>query len=87
MSITYISVEVNFNTVCVAFKPLTAHFPKINHLAVPKDAAILVSDFYPINIAFNYKGFSEAHPDSVALRNLDFLDNVEVVLVAFGVVW
>ena len=39
----------------------------------------------PMQSCFTIK-VSEANPDGVALRNLDFLDKVEVVLIAFGVV-
>ena len=83
---TSISVELNFNTVSVADKPPIPQFPKIVRHACPKDAAILVSNFDPINVSFNVKVSSEAHPDGVALRNLDFLDNIEVVLIVFRVV-
>ena len=79
-------MEVNVNTVCVADKPSIPHFPRSVSHACPKGAAILVIDCDPISVSFNVKVPSEAHPDGVALRNLDFLVNVEVVLIVFGVV-
>ena len=49
--------------------------------------AIILSDFDPINVSFNVKVPSEAHPDGVALGNLDFLDKVDVVVIHVWVAW
>ena len=48
--------------------------------------AIILSDFDPINVSFNVNVPSEAHPDGFALRNLNFLGNVDAVGIFFGVV-
>ena len=79
---------MNFNSVCGADHLISPDgFREAWGNIVAKSGSIVHIRVYPddISISFTIK-VSEAKPDGVALRNLDFLDNVEVVLIVFGVV-
>ena len=83
MTTADISAEHNFNCVCIAFNLFPPVVIRVHpYVKESKSSAIFVSDCDSIIISFNFK-VSETDPNGVALRNLDFLDLVEVVGISF----
>ena len=80
---TDISVEQNFNCVGVADNlPPPVGIRIHPYVKESKSSAIFVSDCDSIIFSFNVN-VSETDPNGIALRNLDFLDLVEVVRISF----
>ena len=85
VSNTSIGIELNFNSVGAADK-LSSPASLSKAVTCPKYCnwfAISLTDYDFIFSWFAIK-VREANPDSVALRNLDFLDQAEVVWIVFG---
>ena len=79
MNNTAISVEQNFNRVRVADDLLPPVVVRVEvRVEESKSCAIFVSDCDSVVFSFTLK-VSETDPDGVALRDLDFLDQVQVV--------
>ena len=79
---------MNFNSVCGADHPLTPDgFSEVRIDIVANSGAFVHIRVYPDEISsmFTVK-VSEAKPDGVALRNLDFLDKLEVVWISLWVI-
>ena len=79
---------MNFNSVCGADHPLTPDgFSEVRIDIVANSGAFGHIRVYPDEISsmFTVK-VSEAKPDGVALRNLDFLDKLEVVWISLRVI-
>ena len=84
MNNTAISVEQNFNRVRVADDLLPPVVVRVEvRVEESKSCAIFVSDCDSVIFWFTLK-VSETDPDGVALRNLDFLDQVEVTRKGSG---
>ena len=81
---TSISVEQNFHRVRLADNLLRLPvIVRVRHsVKESKSCAIFISDCDGVMLWFTVK-VSETDPDGVALRNLDFLDNVEVAQISF----
>ena len=85
MSNTSIGIELNFNSVGAADK-LSSPASLSKAVMCPKYCNVVAISLTDYDFIFSWFAIKvrEANPDSVALRNLDFLDQAEVVWIVFG---